>query len=99
MLTGLVLPVFSSYIGLETKELYALACLPLAFSIYSFSCFGWVSTIKPSMLIGIVVGTIVYCLVSGALIFFQHGLGRQREPSTPQRSEPARFRCAAHEAR
>lgn len=74
MLTGFVLPVFSSSIGLQPKELYALACLPLAFSVYSFTCFGWVSRIKPWMLISIIVANICYGVVSGALIFFHHGL-------------------------
>jgi len=74
MLTGFVLPVFSSFVGLEQKELYVLACLPLAFSVYSFTCFGWVSSIRPWMLISIIVANICYGVVSGALIFFHHGI-------------------------
>jgi hypothetical protein len=73
MPTGFVLPVFSSFIGLPTKELYALASLPLAFSVYLFTCFGWVSRIRPWMLVSIIVANICCGVVSGALIFFHHG--------------------------
>jgi len=74
LLTGFVLPVFSNSSGLQPKELYALACLLLAFSVYSFTCFGWVSSIRPWMLISIIVANICYGVVSGALIFFHNGL-------------------------
>jgi len=72
--TGLVLPLFSEELGLPPQVLYVLALFPLAYGIYSLSCYRFVKETKPWMLLGIALANIGYCLIAGALIFSYEGL-------------------------
>lgn len=69
LFTGLVLPLFSDWTGLTIRTLYFLALFPLAYGVYSLSCYWLVKTLKPWMLLGIILANIFYCIVSGVLIF------------------------------
>lgn len=68
--SGLVLPLFSEQIGVPKTILYSLALLALAFSIYSLSCFQFVTKLKPWMLLGIILANILYCVTSVGTVFF-----------------------------
>lgn len=72
ILTGLILPRFSVLIGMPIWMLHGLALLPLAYAVYSFSCYLFPRGAKRWMLLAIIFANIFYCLVSGVLIF---GLG------------------------
>lgn len=67
--TGLILPLFSQWIGLPTWALYSLAVLPLIYGIYSLSCFWLIKTASPIMLKTVILANLFYCLVSGVVIF------------------------------
>lgn len=69
MFTGLILPLFSQWIGLPAWALYCLAVFPLTYGIYSLSCFWLVKSISPIMLKAITLANLFYCLVSGLVIF------------------------------
>lgn len=69
ILTGIILPVFSHWIGLPLKIIYCLALFPLAYGIFSLSCFWFVKTIKTWMLKTIIIANLFYCLVSSLVIF------------------------------
>lgn len=68
LFTGLLLPLFTTEIGLPAEVLYSLATLPILCSIYSFSCH-FAKKFHPWMLFGIMAANIFYCLISAALIF------------------------------
>jgi len=72
--TGVVLPLFSQWIGLPLWSLYCLAMFPLAYGIYSLSCYWFVKTIRPSLLKATVIANLSYCILSGALILFFPGI-------------------------
>jgi hypothetical protein len=72
--TGLLLPVFSDRLGLPTQTLYSLALFPLVYAIYSLSCYWIIQKTKTWMLLGIVTANLIYCLISGGLIFFYEGI-------------------------
>lgn len=68
--TGVILPNYSDLIGLRKELLYGLAFLPVVYAIYSFSCFQFVKTIKPMMIIYIISANLLYCAISLSLILF-----------------------------
>jgi hypothetical protein len=70
VLTGLILPLFSDFLGLPKQLLYSLALFPLIFSIFSLGCYHYVKVIKSWMLLAIIVANLIYCLISGFLIFY-----------------------------
>lgn len=72
--TGLVLPMFSEWIGLPLSFLYFLAAFPLVYGIYSLSCYWFVKAIRPWMLLTIVIANLAYCLISGAVLLAFPGL-------------------------
>ncbi|NUN07368.1 MAG: hypothetical protein HUU57_16610 [Bdellovibrio sp.] len=67
LFTGLVLPYFTSEIGLPIEILYPLATLPILCSMYSFACH-FSKRFYPWMLAGIIAANIFYCLISAALM-------------------------------
>lgn len=69
LFTGLVLPLFSDWIGLPIRTLYFLALFPLAYAVYSLSCYWLAKIIEPWMLLGIILANLIYCIVSGVLVF------------------------------
>jgi hypothetical protein len=68
-LIGLILPLFSHWVGLPSWSLHYLAILPLIYAFYSFACYRFVTPVTPSLLKTIVILNLVYCLISGAVIF------------------------------
>jgi hypothetical protein len=68
-LTGLILPYFSTLLGLSEKTLYFLACFPLIYCGFSLSCYFFVKNFKRWMIKTIIFANGLYCLVSGAIIF------------------------------
>ncbi len=74
LLTGVILPQYSAWIGLPASVLYGLALFPFLYAIYSLCCYWLVKKIKPWMLIVIVIANLFYCLVSGILIFLLKSL-------------------------
>jgi len=72
--TGLLLPLFSEELGLSVRTLYMLAVFPLAYGIYSLSCYRFVKETKPWMLMALAVANLVYCLIAVVLILFYEGL-------------------------
>jgi hypothetical protein len=70
LLTGLILPIFSEYLGLSHSVLYFLAAFPCVYLIYSFCCYFLFVNIRPWMLALIILANLLYCLVSGYFVFF-----------------------------
>lgn len=68
LLTGLLLPFFSDWLGLSKQTLSILALFPLAYGIYSFNIYFFANKTKPWMLLGIVIANLIYCLISAALL-------------------------------
>lgn len=66
--TGLILPHFSEILGLSKHLIYILAIFPAIYMFYSLSCYVLTKTTKPWMLLTIILGNLIYCLVSGSLI-------------------------------
>lgn len=69
LFTGLLLPHFSTDLGIPEKTLYFLACFPFIYSLFSLSCYFFVKNFKKWMIQTIIVGNGLYCLVSAAIIF------------------------------
>ena len=74
IISGLVLPIFSQWIGLPTWILYCLAILGLGYGIYSLSCFLLVKQSTPLMLLAIMAANVFYCLLATALVFTSNEL-------------------------
>ncbi len=72
--TGLVLPIFSEWVGLTTGIMYSLATIGLVFSVYSLCCYKLVNRTKPLMLLVIICANLFYCVVAGVIVFAFDGL-------------------------
>lgn len=72
--TGLVLPHFSEALGLSKNLIYTLAILPALYTTYSLSCYAFIKTPKPWMLLAIIIANSIYCLVTGSLILVHETL-------------------------
>lgn len=72
--TGLVLPHFSEALGLSKNLIYTLAIFPAVYTIYSLTCYFVIKSTKPWMLLTIILGNLIYCLVSAALILVHETL-------------------------
>lgn len=70
LFTGIVLPFFSTRLGLSKEALHFLAVFPLLFSIYSLSCYFFVRATQKWMLTLIIGANSLYCLISGTFILF-----------------------------
>jgi hypothetical protein len=70
VLTGLILPMFSDFLGIPTLIFYCLAIFPVIYCLYSYSCYFFVKRIKPQMLIAIIWANLCYCLISSAVMLF-----------------------------
>ena len=68
--TGLVLPLFSQWIGLPLWSLYCLAMFPVSYGVYSLCCYWFINEIRPSLLKAIIIANLFYCVLSGAVILF-----------------------------
>lgn len=68
-LTGVLLPLFSSSLGLPVEVLQTLAAFPVLYAIYSLSCYWLIKQPQRWMLMLIMVANLCYCLVSGGAIF------------------------------
>ena len=69
--TGLILTRYTLFLGLNVSLLQSLAIIPAIFALYSFSCYFFVTRVKPWMLMFIICGNLTYCLISLALIVFR----------------------------
>lgn len=71
LFTGLLLPKFSLFLGINSSLLKTLALVPASYAVYSLSCYFIIKNIKPWMLLTIICGNLFYCLVSLSLILFR----------------------------
>lgn len=69
--TGLVLPRYSLFLGINVSLLQSLALLPAVYALYSLSCYFVVKKTKPWMLLAIMGANFLYCLISLGLILFR----------------------------
>lgn len=69
--TGLLLPRFSLFLGINSSLLKMLALIPTTYAIYSLSCYFLIKKTKPWMLLTIICGNLLYCLISLSLILFR----------------------------
>lgn len=69
--TGLILVRYSLFLGISVSVLQSLALLPVAYAVYSLSCYFFVSKTKPWMLLTIISANLLYCLISAAIIIFR----------------------------
>ena len=69
ILTGLILPYFSDWLGLPAPLLRSLAIIPSMYAIYSFYCYKRIRIIQPWMLAAIMLANLGYCALSSLLIF------------------------------
>lgn len=74
LLTGFLLPVFSSVIGISTTTLYCLAVFPTVYGLFSFCCYQISKEQKSWMLLVIMVANIFYGFVSVASVIFYEGM-------------------------
>lgn len=72
--TGLILPIFSDWVGMQKEFLYFLAVFPLLFCLFSFTCYRLVNEIKRWMLSTIIIANLLYCLVSILTVFVYDGI-------------------------
>ena len=71
LFTGLLLPRFSLFLGINSSLLTTLALIPATYAIYSLSCYFIIKNTKPWMLLTIICGNLLYCLISLSLILFR----------------------------
>ena len=69
LLSGLILPNFSTLIGLSKGWLLFLASFPLSYAIFSFSCYRLAKPTKAWMLLLLMAANSLYCLLSATIIF------------------------------
>jgi hypothetical protein len=69
LLTAFILPQFSDLLGLSLNVLSFLATLAFVCMTYSFCCYSFVKQIKRWMLMAIILANVLYCVISGGLIF------------------------------
>ena len=72
--TGLLLPLFSDLLGIQTEILHRLALLPMNYAVYSLSCYKLVKKIRSWNLLVIIFANLAYCLISGTVIFKTDGI-------------------------
>ena len=64
MTTGLILPLFSEWIGLSTMILRLLGLIGFVFAVYSLTYFSLVKSPRPSMLLTIIFANSLYCVLT-----------------------------------
>ncbi len=69
--TGLLLPRFSIFLGLNWSLLKTLAMIPAVYAVYSLSIFLFVKKPKPWMLMTIMCANALYCFIDLGLILFR----------------------------
>lgn len=69
--TGLILIRYSLFLGINVSLLQSLALLPAAYTIYSLSCYFFVTKTKPWMLLTIMGANLFYCLISLGIILLR----------------------------
>lgn len=74
LLSALVLPQFSSFLGIDSWILRALACVAFAFLIYDLIIYFALNIIRPWMVKTVIALNLSYCLLSTLLILFLPGL-------------------------
>ncbi|MFV8259220.1 hypothetical protein ACNQKP_15540 [Bdellovibrio bacteriovorus] len=72
-LTAGVLPLLSTWTGLQPNILYFLATFPFVYCVYSFVCYK-LRNRKPWMLLTILFANALYVLVSGAVMMTVPGI-------------------------
>jgi hypothetical protein len=74
IVTGAILPRFANQLGVPINVFYFLALFPLLIGVYSLVIYKVVDRPRPLMLAIVMAANILYCFVSGRLIFTLEGI-------------------------
>ena len=72
LLLGVVLVKFRNLFGIPEPTLYLLASFPCAFAIYDFFCYSMANEHIGTLLKGIAIANIAYCILSLGLTLFHY---------------------------